>query len=140
MFFMDYRLFQTLNKDSSRQASFPSCPCFSYSSPNSLLPLVSHRVRADLPGTRLKASLVHCKFWRLSLWCLHGGLTRGSEQEQHMMELGYSFTSSRHLSAPGQTQPTSTPFLDEQEFMEYWHTQMRQKLEEPQQMQLLVTM
>ena len=98
MFFMDYRLFQTLNKDSSRQASFPSCPCFSYSSPNSLLPLVSQRVRADLPGTRLKASLVHCKFWWLSLWCLHGGLTRGSEPEKHMMELGYSFASSRHLS------------------------------------------
>ena len=56
MFFMDYRLFQTVNKDSPRKASFPSCPCFSYSSPNSLPPLVSHRVRADLPGARQSQS------------------------------------------------------------------------------------
>ena len=73
MFFMDYRLFQTLNKDSPRKASFPSCPCFSYSSPNSLPLVVSCRVRADLPGAGLKACLVHCKFWRLPLWYLHSG-------------------------------------------------------------------
>lgn len=72
---------------------------------------------------------------------MEGGL-KGESEQKHMMELGYSFAFSRHLPlcTPGQTQPTSTRFLEEQEFVEDWHTELRPKLEEPQQTQLLETM
>nr|KAF6485600.1 hypothetical protein HJG63_010744 [Rousettus aegyptiacus] len=74
LLFVDFRLFQTLSKDSPRKEHFPSGSCFSYNSPHLPLLLVFCRVRAHLPGQGQKPFLFTPVWW-LPSWCpLEGSL------------------------------------------------------------------
>lgn len=103
LLFVDFRLFQTLSKDSPRKEHFPSGSRFSYNSPHLPLLLVFCRVRAHLPGQGQKPFLFTPVWW-LPSWCpLEGSLKnlsgRGPVADRRSIRcdgaLGISFASSR---------------------------------------------